>query len=110
LYGPVETVDLVSAVTGWDDFSVDELMLVGERRLNLLRIFNAREGLTRKQDKLPKKFFKALAGEGPTAQVALTDDEMTQAQDAYYAMSGWDAATGNPTPETLERLGLAWAA
>ncbi len=110
LYGPVETVDLVRAITGWDDFDVDELMLVGERRLNMLRVFNAREGLNRQQDKLPKKFFKNLAGSGPTANVALTQAEMDYAQDAYYTLAGWDKATGNPTPETLERLGLGWAA
>ena len=108
LYGPAETVDFVKAATGWNDFSLDELMTVGERRLNMLRVFNAREGIDRQADKLPKKFFKSLAGTGPTAQVALTDEEMTQAQDAYYEMSGWDKATGNPTQETLKRLDLAW--
>lgn len=108
LYGPTETVDMVRMVTGWSDFSLDELMAVGERRLNMLRQFNAREGLTREQDKLPKKFFKALQGEGPTAGVALTEEEMTYALDTYYELSGWDKATGNPTRETLERLDLAW--
>ena len=109
LYGPEETVELIKAVTGWEDFTLEELMLVGERRLNLLRVFNAREGLTRAEDKLPKKFFKALQGEGPTAQVALSPEEISAAQDLYYELSGWDGATGNPTPETLQRLGLEWA-
>jgi len=84
------------------------LMKVGERRLNMLRVFNAREGISRKEDKLPKKFFKALKGTGPTADVALTEEEMTKAQDLYYEMSGWDKTTGNPTPETLTRLELEW--
>jgi aldehyde:ferredoxin oxidoreductase len=44
LYGPTETVELVRGVTGWP-VSLFELMKVGERRLNLLRVFNAREGL-----------------------------------------------------------------
>jgi hypothetical protein len=56
---------------GWD-ITVDELMAVGARRLNLFRAFNVREGLDRRADKLPKKFLKALKGEGPTAGVALT--------------------------------------
>src|SRR5215216_377040 len=47
LYGPAETVEMIRAVTGWD-ITVEELMTVGERRLNLFRIFNAREGLDRK--------------------------------------------------------------
>ena len=110
LYGPDETVQLIQAVTGWADFDLDELMEVGERRLNMLRLFNAREGLTRKDDKLPKKFFKALKGSGPTAGVALTQAELDQALDEYYDLSGWDKTTGNPTPETLQRLALDWVA
>jgi aldehyde:ferredoxin oxidoreductase len=108
LYGPQETIEFVRAVTGWSDFSMEELMAVGERRLNMLRLFNAREGLSRKEDKLPKKFFKAVQGAGPTANVALTEAEMEQAQDQYYEMSGWDKSSGNPTPETLKRLELEW--
>ena len=108
LYGPAETVDMIKAVTGWSDFTLEEFMTVGERRLNMQRVFNAREGLSRADDKLPKKFFKVLAGTGPTANVALTQDELSQAQDTYYQMSGWDNVTGNPTPETLKRLELDW--
>jgi aldehyde:ferredoxin oxidoreductase len=109
LYGPQETVDFVKMATGWDDFSLDELMTVGERRLNMMRVFNAREGLDRQADKLPKKFFKALEGAGPTGGVALTEAEMSFAIEKYYELSGWDKATGNPTPETLKRLELDWA-
>ncbi|HTP02489.1 MAG TPA: aldehyde ferredoxin oxidoreductase family protein [Anaerolineales bacterium] len=105
LYGPAETVDFVKAVTGWD-VTLDELMQVGMRRLNLMRVFNAREGFDRKQDKLPKKFFKALGGSGPTAGVALTHEEMDYAIDQYYKMAGW-TPMGIPTPETLRRLDIA---
>ncbi len=108
LYGPKETADFVKAVTGWD-VTVDELMLVGMRRLNLLRMFNAREGFDRVQDKLPKKFFKALKGTGPTAGIALTHEEIDSAIDEYYKLAGW-TPNGIPTIETLEKLDLAWAA
>jgi aldehyde:ferredoxin oxidoreductase len=107
LYGPKETVDFVKAVTGWD-VTLDELMQVGMRRLNLMRTFNAREGLDRKADKLPKKFFKALQGVGPTAGVALTHEEVDSAIDEYYRLAGW-TPDGVPTRQTLESLGLAWA-
>jgi aldehyde:ferredoxin oxidoreductase len=106
LYGPQETVDFVRAATGWEDFGLGELLEVGERRLNMLRAFNARQGLDREADRLPKKFFKALTGTGPTAGVALTHEEVEQAKDEYYRMAGWDVETGNPTLETLQRLGL----
>jgi len=108
LYGPQETADFVSAVTGWT-VSVEELMDVGKRRLNMMRVFNAREGFDRKQDKLPKKFFKALKGSGPTAGVALQRDEIEAALDEYYRLAGW-TADGLPTSQTLADLGIAWAA
>ncbi len=108
LYGPQETVDFVRAVTGWD-VTLEELMTVGARRLNLLRAFNAREGFDRQADKLPKKFFRALQGSGPTAGVALTQEEIEAAKEAYYRLAGW-SARGIPTPETLRKLDLEWAA
>ena len=108
LFGPQETVDFVRAVTGWDDFDLDELMEIGERRINLMRAFNAREGMDKANDTLPEKFYKPLGGTGPTAGVALDRDAIANALDEYYAMAGWDPETGNPTPETLARLGLEW--
>jgi aldehyde:ferredoxin oxidoreductase len=96
LYGPREIVSLVRAVTGWD-VTLDELIQVGERRLNLLRVFNAREGFTRKEDGLPKKFFRTLEGTGPTAQTALDPVEFEAALDLYYDLVGW-TGNGVPTP------------
>ena len=108
LFGPQDAVDAVRAVTGWTDFDIDELMEIGERRLNMLRAFNAREGIDRKHDKLPAKFFKPLTGTGPTKGVALDPAVIDGALDEYYRLAGWDGETGNPTPETLARLGLDW--
>jgi aldehyde:ferredoxin oxidoreductase len=108
LYGPAETVELVRSVTGWD-VSLDELMAVGMRRLNLMRTFNVREGLDRKADKMPKKFFKALQGEGPTAGIALKSEDMEAALDEYYKLAEW-TMDGKPTRVKLEKLDLAWAA
>ena len=107
LYDGEDTAKMINAVTGWD-ITVDELMEVGERRLNLFRAFNAREGLNRKDDKLPKKFFKELKGTGPTANIALTQQELDHALDEYYRLAGW-TSDGIPTPQTLEKLDIAWA-
>jgi aldehyde:ferredoxin oxidoreductase len=98
---------MIRAVTGWD-ITVEELMAVGERRLNLFRMFNAREGLDRKDDRLPKKFFKQLQGAGPTSGMALTHEEVESAIDEYYKLAGW-TSNGIPTAETMERLDIAWA-
>jgi aldehyde:ferredoxin oxidoreductase len=108
LYDGQQTADMVNAVTGWD-MTVDELMEVGRRRLSLFRVFNAREGLGRKDDKLPKKFFKALTGTGPTAGFVLTHEEVDSAIDTYYKLAGLNA-DGAPTLETLKKHDVEWAA
>lgn len=108
LYGPAETVEMINAVTGWG-MTVDDLMAVGARRLNLFRVFNAREGLNRNADKLPKKFFKQLQGTGPTAGIALTHEEVDSALNAYYKFAGW-TNDGIPTRETLKKHDVEWAA
>jgi len=107
LYDAEDTAKMINAVTGWD-VTVNELLEVGERRLNLLRAFNAREGLSRKDDKLPKKFFKELKGTGPTSNIALTQQELDHALDEYYRLAGW-TSDGIPMPKTLEKLDIAWA-
>jgi aldehyde:ferredoxin oxidoreductase len=107
LYGPKETMEMVNAVTGWD-VTVDELLLVGQRRLNMMRTFNSREGLDRKDDKLPKKFFKALQGTGPTAGKVINKGEFEKALDHYYMLNGW-TMNGIPTRQKLVELDLGWA-
>lgn len=108
LYGPKETVDMVQAVTGWK-VSLFELMKAGERRINLMRVFNAREGLNRKDDKLPPKFYIPLTGTGPTAETSLDPDEFEAALDIYYTIMGW-TKDGIPTRSKLEELSIGWAA
>lgn len=108
LYGPNQLVELVKAVTGWDT-NLWEIMKVGERRLNLLRAFNAREGVTRQNDMLPRRLFDPLSG-GPTDGICLEQQELEKALDQYYAMAGFDVASGTPTRAKLEELGLAWVA
>jgi aldehyde:ferredoxin oxidoreductase len=109
LYGPTEMVEMVNAATGWD-MTLDELLALGERRINLMRAFNAREGFTRQDDVLKKKFFQPLQGTGPTAGERYDADHFEQMKEAYYGFMGWDIQTGNPTREKLEALELGWAA
>jgi len=108
LYGPAEMLEFVKAVTGWE-VSLYELMKVGERRLNLMRVFNAREGFDRKDDRLPVKFFKPLKGSGPTAGMSIDSDELEAALDLYYQLLDW-TADGIPTRAKLIDLGIEWVA
>ncbi len=107
LYGPDETVEMIRAATGWD-FTLDEFMKVGERRLNMMRAFNAREGFTRANDILPKRFSQPLQGTGPTTGMVLDPAELEQHKDIYYKLAGWDVSTGNPNPAKFESLDLEW--
>ena len=109
LYGPDDIVELVQAVTGWEDFSYADIENVGERRINMMRMFNAREGFDRQQDLIPEKLFKPLKG-GASDGWKLDKDEVEQALDTYFELSGWDVQSGIPTSDKLEELGLAWTA
>ncbi len=105
LYGPEEAQELFRAVTGWNA-SMFELMKVGERRLNMMRAYNAREGARRAHDRLPKRMFEPLQG-GVSNGIAVQKDEVEQAIDLYYDMAGWDN-DGIPSTGKLVELGLEW--
>jgi aldehyde:ferredoxin oxidoreductase len=106
LYGPDEIVQMAKAVTGWD-VTLEEVQQVGERRINMMRAFNAREGVGRDKDTLPKKLFKPLKG-GKSDGMFIPPEEIATALDTYYELAGWDKRTGNPTKEKLAELGLEW--
>ncbi len=108
LLGMEELAGAITAVTG-EETTVDDLLTVGARRLNMLRAFNAREGITRERDTLPKRLFEPLAG-GPSDGKAVDRDLFEAALEMYYRRAGWDAVTGNPPRATLEALDLGWVA
>ncbi|MCB8942428.1 MAG: aldehyde ferredoxin oxidoreductase family protein [Ardenticatenaceae bacterium] len=109
LSGPNDMAELMTAATGWD-VSVAEIQEIGRRRLNLMRAYNAREGLQRDNDTLPKKLYKkALAG-GRSDGIVMDEAEIEAGMDMYFEQAGWDVASGVPTRAALEDAGLAWVA
>lgn len=109
MYGFNDLVDLVNAATGWDT-NLWELMRVGERRLNLFRAFNAREGFTSADDVLPEKLLKPLEEFGPTGGHRIDLDTLNKVKEDYYKIQGWDPMTGNPTVDKLKELDIEWLA
>jgi aldehyde:ferredoxin oxidoreductase len=95
---------MVRTVTGWD-VTVDELERVGERIINLERLFNVREGVRRPQDVLPWKVMHEPIPDGPSAGMYCPPAELAAMLDDYYALRGWDA-DGVPTTARLAALGL----
>ncbi|MGD9410992.1 MAG: aldehyde ferredoxin oxidoreductase family protein [Desulfobacterales bacterium] len=97
--------ELLSASTGWDITGRD-LLKVGERVLNLQRLFNIREGLSRKDDILPERIKQkpAFGFYEKEDQCAIKDFEGML--DEYYEARKWDLKTGTPSKEKLKELGL----
>lgn len=84
-----------------------EIWEVAERAYNLERLFNIREGLSRKDDWLVDRYFDEPTPDGlDIARGKRIDREKFKNMiDEYYEQHGWDE-NGVPKPETLKRLGL----
>ncbi|HEY81726.1 MAG TPA: aldehyde ferredoxin oxidoreductase family protein [Dehalococcoidia bacterium] len=104
LMGFDRLTQLVRAVTGWDT-TFFELLKVGERVVNLARVFNLREGFGAEDDSMPSRFFSPHPS-GPL-KVALDPEAFQKAKEAYYDMMGWPG--GVPSPGKLGELGIEWA-
>jgi aldehyde:ferredoxin oxidoreductase len=115
---PEDLVPGVSAQWG-EPVTGSDLLEIGERIVNLERLFNVREGFGRQQDRLPRRFTEEPA---PLYEYNLdpASGEMKRSEepirvglikdfegmlDRYYDLRGW-TREGVPTPETLRRLGL----
>jgi aldehyde:ferredoxin oxidoreductase len=103
-----EVVESVNAATDWN-ITLEDLLVIGERATNMARVFNAREGFTRKDDALPERLFTPL-GNGALKGEVFPRDEFESALTVLYNLKGWDPETGIPTRERLEALSLGWAA
>jgi len=97
-----ELYHMVVACTGQPYKDWYELMNIGERVYNLTRLFNVREGLTRKDDTLPSRFLNEPMSEGPAKGQVV---ELEQMLSEYYRLRGW-TEEGIPKRETLNKLGL----
>ena len=98
---------LIRLATGLE-LSKAELMEIGERIYTLERMFNLREGFTRKDDSLPERYFKEPTPIGlPVARGKKIDKEKFEKMlDEYYALHQWDQ-NGVPKKDTLEKLKLS---
>ncbi len=105
---PVEDVLLsINAATGWN-LTMEQALQIGERATNMARIFNLREGFSRKDDTLPERLFQPLEN-GALQGQAMPRDEFEQSLTILYGKKGWHPQTGIPSPEKLRQLGLDWA-
>jgi aldehyde:ferredoxin oxidoreductase len=94
-----EMGSLLGAITGWESSSY-EVMAYGQRRINLTKIYNIREGLTADQDTLPDRFFTDPITVGRWSNYYIDREKFQEMIQTYYAMMGWDEA-GKPRYSTL---------
>jgi aldehyde:ferredoxin oxidoreductase len=84
------------------EWTPERLLVSGERIWNLERLFNLAAGLTCADDTLPERLLKDPAPSG-TAKGRV--NELDRMLPEYYKLRGW-SEQGEPTPQTLTRLGL----
>ncbi len=101
-----EMAALIAGVTGWKTSS-HEIMRWGERRLHLMRIYNLREGLSARDDRLPDRFHDDPITQGQWAGTTIDRALFHEVIAMYYRMMGWDE-TGHPLPATLFDHHLEW--
>lgn len=63
-----------------------ELKAMASEIIHLARVFNQREGLTKKEDKLPRRFFREVLKE--TGKTIQPDDLQVMLKE-YYQLRGW---------------------
>lgn len=97
---------MLPVVTGVDSLGfTDELQRIAERQVTLKRLFNAREGISRKDDRLPSRFTDEPVPEGPGRGQRVNLEPMLN---DHYRLRGWNLENGLPTDDTLRGLSLKW--
>lgn len=99
--GLEEILPQLAAATGVQ-YTLEELLKIGERIWNLERWWNERAGFTGKDDTLPRRILEEPLPSGPAkGQVNRLGEMLPE----YYRLRGWDAE-GRITREKLQELGL----
>jgi aldehyde:ferredoxin oxidoreductase len=91
---------LLESATGLD-FDGTSLQEIADRIYCLEMAFNARQGVRRKDDRLPQR--PEVQGTSEGQEEVRKHEEMLS---EYYEMHGCDIETGIPTRKRLESLGL----
>jgi aldehyde:ferredoxin oxidoreductase len=99
-FSPEVVERLMREATGMKHGYAD-MVKVGERIVNIERLFNNREGYTRTDDDLPARFLEPMP-EGNSKGQTFDAKRML---DHYYKMRGW-SDEGVPTAEKLRSLDL----
>ena len=95
--------EAINAATGWN-LSLEEVMKIGRRAVNVMRLYNLKCGLTPDKEK-PSPRYCSKPVDGPNVEKPIAP-HWEKMMDQYYQLMGWDRKTGMPLPETLKELGI----
>jgi aldehyde:ferredoxin oxidoreductase len=100
---PKLVIDAFNAATNLD-LSLSEAIKTGKRIVNILRVFNIKNGLNRDME-IPYPRYGSTPIDGPAAGIGIMK-HWDLIRGIYYRLMGWDSDTGKPLPNTLRDLGL----
>ena len=80
--------ELIHSLTGWETSSY-EIMKIGSKRNNIMRLYNIREKISASADTLPDRFFKEGLKSGPKKGIKLNKKKFNSVVKTYYEMMGW---------------------
>ncbi|MFX0139464.1 MAG: aldehyde ferredoxin oxidoreductase family protein, partial [Candidatus Hodarchaeota archaeon] len=95
-------LEAFNAVIG-KTYTIDDILLIGERITNIRRALNVKLGATASDDILPKRMTAEPVQDGASAGFVNRLNEMLP---KYYEIRDWDAESGKPSKAKLESLGL----
>ncbi|KYK24715.1 aldehyde:ferredoxin oxidoreductase [Thermoplasmatales archaeon SG8-52-4] len=79
---------LIHSATGWD-FNEKDILEVGKRVIDIERMFNNREGISRKDDTLPKKYFDDPMPLKIAKGHHIDREEFDKLLSRYYKLRDW---------------------
>jgi len=102
-FGNYPLIDFLNAVTGWN-MDMEEALVTGARIQTLRQAFNIREGIEASEIKLPSRLVGLPPqSEGPLEGITIDIETLST---EYRKAMGWEPETGNPSKNTLQKLGL----
>jgi aldehyde:ferredoxin oxidoreductase len=96
-----ESAESLTAITGIA-FSAERLRTVAADIVQLKKHFNLREGWTRSEDTLPKRFLSQGLPDGVAAGAVVSEPRLQQLVTAYYRHRGWDDAGRIPAERWID--------
>jgi aldehyde:ferredoxin oxidoreductase len=87
------------------NYSSQDLWDVGERICTLERLILIGNGLGKRDDTLPSRYFDEPVQEGPAKGEVIDRSQFNEMLEDYYYLHGWDKR-GVPREAALKRLGL----